>query len=184
MRACEGCRRRKIKCDAATTNTWPCSACVRLKLHCIPPTVHYDPANGQGFEPEKGEYESGSGDDDYNTQVSIQQQLNGPQKPPPNMYQQQLPYVDGVNMYQPLQYNPPPIAQQPMQFTNMHNPAGVMNNQYATDNVYPVAPLLQHHHSQSPEGYQQDQYDQQDLADILGDLKMDTAGSGMLNTPM
>src|SRR5690554_1448797 len=37
MRACEGCRRRKIKCDAATTNTWPCSACVRLKLQCVRP---------------------------------------------------------------------------------------------------------------------------------------------------
>ena len=30
------------RCDAATTNTWPCSACTRLKLHCVPPTVHYD----------------------------------------------------------------------------------------------------------------------------------------------
>ena len=39
MRACEGCRRRKIKCDSATTNTWPCSACTRLKLHCVPPTT-------------------------------------------------------------------------------------------------------------------------------------------------
>jgi len=37
MRACEGCRRRKIKCDAATTNSWPCAACKRLKLTCIPP---------------------------------------------------------------------------------------------------------------------------------------------------
>jgi hypothetical protein len=42
MRACEGCRRRKIKCDAATTNTWPCAACTRLKLTCIPPTVSYE----------------------------------------------------------------------------------------------------------------------------------------------
>lgn len=41
MRACEGCRRRKIKCDAATTNSWPCAACVRLKLSCKPPTVNY-----------------------------------------------------------------------------------------------------------------------------------------------
>jgi hypothetical protein len=40
MRACEGCRRRKIKCDSATTNTWPCAACVRLKLTCIPPTLN------------------------------------------------------------------------------------------------------------------------------------------------
>ena len=37
MRACEGCRRRKIKCDSATTNTWPCAACTRLKLTCVPP---------------------------------------------------------------------------------------------------------------------------------------------------
>lgn len=37
MRACEGCRRRKIKCDAATTNSWPCAACKRLKLTCVPP---------------------------------------------------------------------------------------------------------------------------------------------------
>ncbi|KAK8236464.1 hypothetical protein IWZ00DRAFT_120463 [Phyllosticta capitalensis] len=42
MRACEGCRRRKIKCDAATTNSWPCGACVRLKLTCVPPTVSYE----------------------------------------------------------------------------------------------------------------------------------------------
>jgi Fungal Zn(2)-Cys(6) binuclear cluster domain len=42
MRACEGCRRRKIKCDSATTNTWPCAACVRLKLQCVPPSVSYE----------------------------------------------------------------------------------------------------------------------------------------------
>jgi hypothetical protein len=42
MRACEGCRRRKIKCDAATTNTWPCAACKRLKLTCVPPVGGVD----------------------------------------------------------------------------------------------------------------------------------------------
>ena len=41
MRACEGCRRRKIRCDSATTNEWPCAACVRLKLNCITPNVDY-----------------------------------------------------------------------------------------------------------------------------------------------
>ena len=45
MRACEGCRKRKIKCDAATNNSWPCAACVRLKLTCIPPTVNYNPSH-------------------------------------------------------------------------------------------------------------------------------------------
>lgn len=42
MRACEGCRRRKIKCDAATTNSWPCAACKRLKLTCVPPVGGLD----------------------------------------------------------------------------------------------------------------------------------------------
>jgi hypothetical protein len=42
MRACEGCRRRKIKCDSATTNTWPCAACVRLKVECVPPTTNFE----------------------------------------------------------------------------------------------------------------------------------------------
>lgn len=42
MRACEGCRKRKIKCDAATSNTWPCAPCTRLKLHCVPPSICYD----------------------------------------------------------------------------------------------------------------------------------------------
>lgn len=73
MRACEGCRRRKIKCDAATTNTWPCSACVRLKLHCVPPMVQYDRdfAPNQVIldtEPNSGEYHdnsSGSGEEEY-----------------------------------------------------------------------------------------------------------------------
>jgi hypothetical protein len=180
MRACEGCRRRKIKCDAATTNTWPCSACVRLKLHCIPPTVQYDPNNGQGFGPEKGEYESGSGDDDYaNHHVSIQQHLSGPQKAPSHIFQQEISYADGVNMYQPLQYGQPPPTQIPMQFANMPNQAGVINDHFTADNMYPVAPLVPHHHSESPEAYSQDQYSPQDLADLLGDLKMDTGGSGM-----
>lgn len=48
MRACEGCRRRKIKCDSATTNTWPCAACVRLKLHCVPPAGGLDGDAGDG----------------------------------------------------------------------------------------------------------------------------------------
>lgn len=50
MRACEGCRRRKTKCDAATTNTWPCAACVRLKMICIPPTSDIEQDHGLDSE--------------------------------------------------------------------------------------------------------------------------------------
>jgi hypothetical protein len=51
MRACNGCRKRKIKCDAATTNTWPCSACLRLKLVCVPPAIGQD---GEYLGPDQG----------------------------------------------------------------------------------------------------------------------------------
>ncbi|EMC94999.1 hypothetical protein BAUCODRAFT_521363 [Baudoinia panamericana UAMH 10762] len=43
MRACDGCRKRKIRCDGALQNgPWPCGACVRLKLKCVPPTQDSD----------------------------------------------------------------------------------------------------------------------------------------------
>ncbi|KAK5124164.1 hypothetical protein LTR85_001867 [Meristemomyces frigidus] len=43
MRACDGCRKRKIKCDGALQNgPWPCGACLRLKLKCVPPTLDQD----------------------------------------------------------------------------------------------------------------------------------------------
>ena len=43
MRACDGCRKRKIRCDGALQNgPWPCGACQRLKLKCIPPTLDQD----------------------------------------------------------------------------------------------------------------------------------------------
>ena len=46
MRACDGCRKRKIRCDAALQNgPWPCGSCLRLKLKCAPPTLEL--ADGQ-----------------------------------------------------------------------------------------------------------------------------------------
>lgn len=42
MRACGACRRRKIKCDAATTNSWPCAACQKQHLECVPPSSDKD----------------------------------------------------------------------------------------------------------------------------------------------
>ncbi|KAF2217891.1 hypothetical protein CERZMDRAFT_63994 [Cercospora zeae-maydis SCOH1-5] len=43
MRACDGCRKRKIRCDGALQNgPWPCGACIRLKLKCVPPTLDQD----------------------------------------------------------------------------------------------------------------------------------------------
>ena len=88
MRACEGCRRRKIKCDSATTNQWPCAACSRLKQHCVPPTVNYDRTYGTGVTASGLESvldfdnSSGSGDEGYDgsapTHVSQMYELADP----------------------------------------------------------------------------------------------------------
>jgi hypothetical protein len=188
MRACEGCRRRKIKCDAATTNTWPCSACIRLKLHCVPPTVNYDrdfPSNPQQFEPERGEYESGgSGDDDYHHQMSIQQQLAGSHKNIPPIYTQQVPYPETVGVYQSGPFGEPSSghSQPNMHYNTLQTPVSVIdqNQHYPPQNVFPTPPL-QHpqSHPESPETYEQDQYGQQNLADLLGELRMNEAGTGL-----
>lgn len=185
MRACEGCRRRKIKCDAATTNTWPCSACIRLKLHCVPPTVNYDrdfSSSTQGFEVERGEYESaGSGDDDYHHQMSMQHHLVAAHKSVPPIYTQQLSYVEHVGVYQPVTYGDPTSNHQAnLTYSSMHTPVSVLDQHqhYPPQPVFPTPPLQHHSHDDSLEHYEQDQYGQQNLADLLGELRMNEAGTG------
>ncbi len=46
--ACEGCRRLKTRCDAATINTWPCGRCASRKLQCVPPTLNNSKAYTSG----------------------------------------------------------------------------------------------------------------------------------------
>lgn len=188
MRACEGCRRRKIKCDAATTNTWPCSACIRLKLQCVPPTINYDrefQADSESFEAERGgEFvERGGSADDYHQHVSMQQQLVGSQKNVPPIYTQQGPYTDGVGVYGTVSYGEPSSghSQQSMHYDTLHTPVSVLeqHQHYSPSHVYPPPQLPQNPHPESPVMYDQEQYGQQNLADLLGELKMDEAGTGM-----
>ena len=188
MRACEGCRRRKIKCDAATTNTWPCSACIRLKLQCVPPTINYDrefQADSESFEAERGGgfVERGGSADDYHQHVSMQQQLVGSQKNVPPIYTQQGPYTDGVGVYGTVSYGEPSSghSQQSMHYDTLHTPVSVLeqHQHYSPSHVYPPPQLPQNPHPESPVMYDQEQYGQQNLADLLGELKMDEAGTGM-----
>jgi len=47
-KACEGCHRRKARCDTATTNTWPCGRCTRGKRQCVLPTLNTNKAYTSG----------------------------------------------------------------------------------------------------------------------------------------
>ncbi|KAF4635017.1 hypothetical protein G7Y89_g3076 [Cudoniella acicularis] len=164
-------------------------ACIRLKLHCVPPTVNYDrdfPSNTHSFEQERVGYESGgSGDDDYHQQISLQQQqhhqqLTTPHKGIPPIYTQQVPYSEAVGVYQTVPYGGPSSAhsQPSMHYNSLQTPVSIIDQHqhYASQSVFPTPPL-QGSHPESPETYEQDQYGQQDLADLLGELRMNEAGT-------
>ncbi|KAF2857300.1 hypothetical protein K470DRAFT_223646 [Piedraia hortae CBS 480.64] len=93
MRACDGCRKRKIRCDGALQNgPWPCGACVRLKLKCVPPSLDVDEEQQQ---PTTGQF-------------TFPATVQG-RRPTPDWPQAPLPAALDVGMYQaPMLTHPPP----------------------------------------------------------------------------
>ncbi|UPK98932.1 hypothetical protein LCI18_009867 [Fusarium solani-melongenae] len=169
MRACEGCRRRKIKCDAATTNTWPCSACIRLKLHCVRPNG-FDGAN------DSTTYDTTPmNPSDQYQQMSMQQQVLNPGPKP--MYATQSAYPDASA----APYQAVPYEQQPgsLHYAAVPAPAPMMEQPYASQNVFPTPPMQPHQAQQqpSPEAYSPGEYQHHDLADLLGTLKVNETGT-------
>ncbi|KAJ0321237.1 hypothetical protein COL5a_009292 [Colletotrichum fioriniae] len=182
MRACEGCRRRKIKCDAATTNTWPCSACIRLKLHCVRPNGQYDGTSTDAYEPVGDEFAAASSQlqNSFRQQVPMQQQsmMAGGQKPNPSMYAAQGAYSD-PNVFPPVHYSDQQVHQHNMHYTTVSPSSSMMEQPYTGQNVFPTPPLQQSQRPDSPpDTYSNDgSYQQSDLADLLGSLKVNEAGT-------
>ncbi|KAL1961597.1 hypothetical protein VTN77DRAFT_1397 [Rasamsonia byssochlamydoides] len=174
MRACNGCRKRKIKCDAATTNTWPCSACTRLKLVCVPPTIGQDGdylGPGQGSEADPAGYLDASKQlDSLPHGLPVQQDFVGGN---PHAAGNMGPYSGGVGMYS--SYVP-----------QSHNQHGVYGE------AQPPQIAVSHHSFQQPvfaDGpsqtlastdssifVEQDQSTAEGLSEALGELKIDETG--------
>ncbi|OBS19762.1 hypothetical protein FPOA_11487 [Fusarium poae] len=178
MRACEGCRRRKIKCDAATTNTWPCSACIRLKLHCVRP-------NGFDGASDSTTYDTTPMGSEQYQQMPMQHQVmnTGAKLSPAAMYgaQPQQVYPDANASYQHVSYD---TSQQPGMHYGAVAPAGsMMDHTYAGQNVFPTPPMHQPpppgaQQQPSPEAYSSPgDYQHHDLADLLGTLKVNETGT-------
>ncbi|KAH7261026.1 uncharacterized protein BKA55DRAFT_536032 [Fusarium redolens] len=179
MRACEGCRRRKIKCDAATTNTWPCSACIRLKLHCVRPNG-FDGAN------DSTTYDTTPmNPSDQYQQMPMQHQVMNPgtKISPAAMYGAPQPgYPDASAQYQHVQYD---TSQQPggMPYGAVAPSGSMMEQHYAGQNVFPTPPMHQPppppvaQQQPSPEAYSPGEYQHHDLADLLGTLKVNETGT-------
>ena len=187
MRACEGCRRRKIKCDAATTNTWPCSACVRLKLHCVRPNGYDGSTEPQVYEPTRShQFESSHDQQGYRQQLPLpdQQQLGAQPAKQASVYGQQPPYQDGsAAIYHGVHhYNEPQTLPHPIQYPSVHHSSvNVVDQSYSTQPSFSTPPVQQSSHPETPSDYS-DQYPQQDLADLLGSLKVNEAGTGEKQT--
>lgn len=181
MRACEGCRRRKIKCDAATSNQWPCAACLRLKLHCVPPAVDYDRnhAGAGHFSGLEGVLDfdngSGGGDDFQNTtsgtsyydipnshdqlvehQLPFNENLGAFHTPP---YSERAPSLHDYPSYEDI----PTIQLRPESF---HEPNNVRLGNGQT------------HPARGRHAWSDDQYSTVELADVLGELKIHESGEG------
>ncbi|KAH3992702.1 hypothetical protein HBH98_204760 [Parastagonospora nodorum] len=173
MRACEGCRRRKIKCDAATTNAWPCAACIRLKLNCVPPTVSYDKDfNGsQEYEIDSKPIQYGSPDDpsqhDYQSHPSMPHGMHHQMPPsmptPVSAMYQTSPYANQQSQ-ESLQYqsmSQPQVVQQSMGY-----PA---SQAYSQSSAPPPAMTMTP--PESEPNWRSDSVSS--ITDALGELKID-----------
>ncbi|KAI4086898.1 MAG: hypothetical protein LQ339_008984 [Xanthoria mediterranea] len=183
MRACEGCRRRKIKCDAATTNSWPCAACVRLKLSCVPPSLNYDRVHG-GAGSHSGlegvldfDHSSASGEDDHYFQHGEPTQFYDFGHPNDSVHNPQVGYGHHLGSFNaPANVERPPshsdfsydpVTSMPMTLPEtFHQPAS-----FQAINVAPPPP-----HPSHGSTWTSDQYSPTDLSDVLGQLSIKENG--------
>jgi hypothetical protein len=183
MRACEGCRRRKIKCDAATTNSWPCGACVRLKLTCVRPNT-YDGAPDSTYDP------SMSQPDQYEQMQVPHQVMSADPRSGPSMYAQShgVFHDNNAAAYSNVAYDGTHAHPTNMPYGSIPQQLPVMDPHYTSQTVFPTPPPLQTgaHQEPSPEAFTPESFQQQDLPDLLGNLKVDEKGTGMmcLNTDL
>lgn len=188
MRACEGCRRRKIRCDAATTNAWPCSACVRLKLHCIPPSANPECELEQGsvaresHHSQANGHQNGAGTESFQRPSMIPQHSSGPRSSSQE-------FVDSVSFagdstsYETSPYltqihgqiDPPPIS-----YASTQDPSlSLQDLSYTSIPMFSEPPGQAVTAMATPDTWQSDPYSPDLLSDALGELRVDESGMGM-----
>lgn len=181
MRACEGCRRRKIKCDAATTNAWPCAACVRLKLHCVPPTVNYDrthsaPGHVSGLESVLDfDNSSHSGDEDYRHQTSTSALRGFESNGSDGAMSSRGPFRNGLNMFHTPPYSESALGQEDFSYGLVPALDGSFQgtHPYGNSTGISLGPVT------SVPTWSNEQCSVADLSYVLGELKIDEDGVGM-----
>jgi hypothetical protein len=146
--------------------------------------MNYDGSGAtQGIDQDRQQYDNESGDDDFGVQIPLQAHLAAAHKAVQSSYNQ-VPYTDPTANYQSLSYAAQPTTHNTLQYSNM-NGGSVLDSTFAPQATFqmpPVQPAPQSLPSQptvqTPDQYQQDNYTVRDLADYLGDLKMDVTATG------
>ncbi|KAJ6013265.1 hypothetical protein N7540_007856 [Penicillium herquei] len=170
MRACNGCRKRKIKCDAATTNSWPCSACTRLKLVCVPPTIgqegEYDP-DTHGMEP--NEVGNSSLPEGSHHSFSIAPAYRDNHQTSMGT----MPAYDGMGMYP--QFVNAPHSQTAM-YNDMRSSSMVMPPQPYQPSIYSGSQSTSLGTVDRGVYMEADSSTAENLSEVLGELKIDETG--------
>ena len=176
MRACEGCRKRKIKCDSATTNSWPCSACVRLKVQCSPPSINQDRSQ-YNTGPTAGlekvlDFDQVSGDEEYDDTNSDLE------------YAAATDHMHQHNVYHNYDYpsgglTTPPYGQAPRSEYSYRDVAPVrMDTPFQNHTLIPTASGTDIQLPQTDGSWNTERYTGIELSEIMGDLKIDENGVG------
>ena len=187
MRACEGCRKRKIKCDGATTSNWPCGSCTRLKQKCNPPVVNLDRAVAGGSHITGLERvlnfdeDSGSGDDDeYGYSDGVDFYDYGP---PEAMGLPQQQYNAGMASFGSPPYTDSNAGQNDFTYNNNMAPVPLNLHGSSYQEQTSFAPMSASLAPSEHSNWSNEQYGQPpgDLSDALGELKIHDSGVGKLN---
>lgn len=117
-------------------------------------------------------------------QMQMQQQImqTGPRPGPPMYAPSHGVYQEaGASAYPNVGYDDSQAHPGNIHYGPVQQQGPVMDQNYAAQGVFPTPPPLQTGPQQepSPEAYTPDSYQQQDLADLLGTLKVDEKGTGL-----
>lgn len=174
MRACNGCRKRKIKCDAATNNTWPCSACTRLKLVCVPPSIGQE----SDFPTNQGPETNAAGPVSTNVPETSLSSFHMT----PAFGEGSQPSLGSVPSYTEMGIYPqfvPSAAQQANIYDSRPSQMSVPQHSYHQSQIYAPARPRDLENNEGDVFGENDQSTAENLSEVLGELKIDETGIGI-----
>jgi hypothetical protein len=182
MRACEGCRRRKIKCDAATTNSWPCAACVRLKLHCVPPSLNFNRTHSatsiSGFERVLDFDSCSSGDEEYAPRPSLVRDVFHVGSAP-DVLPSHAGYTDGVAAFSPTSYPAKHESSLHLSYDNVTSMPMTASEPFSQAPApFPTPGAHPAHEVESTDSWPREEISADDLSEVMGELKIPETGIG------